>query len=65
MTPVCSDAHAVLDLITGRMADAEPAAIRWRTGDVLVIDNWHMLHGRGLAGKLPSPDRSLFRVAVQ
>jgi alpha-ketoglutarate-dependent taurine dioxygenase len=39
--------------------------VHWRIGDVLIIDNWNVLHGRGLAGTQASSDRKLFRVSVQ
>jgi alpha-ketoglutarate-dependent taurine dioxygenase len=65
MTPICFEARDALKLVATRIADAKLTAFHWRAGDMLVIDNWHVLHGRGVAGFVPSPDRSIFRVAVQ
>lgn len=37
----------------------------WKEGDVLVIDNWQVLHGRGQDDGRVSPDRILFRVSIE
>jgi Taurine catabolism dioxygenase TauD, TfdA family len=37
--------------------------IEWKVGTVLIIDNWRVLHGRGLASKEDN-DRLLYRVLV-
>ena len=34
----------------------------WQVGDILIIDNWRVLHGRGISPKL---DRILLRVRVK
>jgi hypothetical protein len=36
----------------------------WKTGEMLVIDNWRLLHGRGLGGRT-APGRILLRATVQ
>jgi hypothetical protein len=38
--------------------------IQWKSGKVLVIDNWRMLHGRSPADCL-DPDRKLLRISIQ
>lgn len=38
--------HAALATIRARISSIAPAAHRMLKGDVLVIDNWRMLHGR-------------------
>lgn len=37
--------------------------VRWKAGDVLVVDNWRMMHGRGV-GTNCGAERKLIRVAV-
>jgi alpha-ketoglutarate-dependent taurine dioxygenase len=38
--------------------------VQWKTGTVLVIDNWRMLHGRGHAD-CPDSDRKLLRISIR
>jgi Taurine catabolism dioxygenase TauD, TfdA family len=38
---------------------------RWAPGDILVLDNWRVLHGRGLGAGMSSSDRTLLRVTIQ
>lgn len=38
--------------------------IQWKTGTVLVMDNWRMLHGRGHAD-CPDSDRKLLRISIR
>jgi Taurine catabolism dioxygenase TauD, TfdA family len=65
MVPQGKDSDAVFNPIAKRAMDARPAHVSWRTGDVLVIDNWDVLHGRGLGSAEASPDRKLLRMSVQ
>lgn len=39
--------RAALGLVARRLAAASPESHGWRRGDVLIIDNWRVLHGRG------------------
>lgn len=39
--------RSVLDLVELRLSQAPPISHRWQRGDLLVIDNWRVLHGRG------------------
>jgi alpha-ketoglutarate-dependent taurine dioxygenase len=65
MVPQGKEAQASARLIAHRGKEVGVTAVHWRIGDVLIIDNWNVLHGRGLAGTQASPDRKLFRVSVQ
>lgn len=38
--------------------------VQWKTGTVLVMDNWRMLHGRGHADG-PDSDRTLLRISIR
>lgn len=38
--------------------------VQWKTGTVLIMDNWRILHGRGHAD-CPDPDRRLLRISIQ
>jgi|ERR1051326_910203 hypothetical protein len=38
--------------------------VQWKTGTVLVMDNWRMLHGRGHAD-CPDSDRKLLRISIR
>lgn len=50
--------RAALRLVEDRLAAGASHRYRWRRGDVLIIDNWRVLHGRG-----PSAVRSGRRIA--
>jgi len=39
--------RAALGLIQQRLALSTADAYEWRRGDILIIDNWRLLHGRG------------------
>jgi alpha-ketoglutarate-dependent taurine dioxygenase len=65
MVPQGTEAQASAKLIARRATEVGVTTVYWRSGDVLIIDNWNVLHGRGLAGTQASPDRKLFRVSVQ
>jgi hypothetical protein len=65
MVPQGKEAQASAWLIAHRAKEVGVTAVHWRIGDVLIIDNWNVLHGRGLAGTQASPDRKLFRLSVQ
>jgi alpha-ketoglutarate-dependent taurine dioxygenase len=46
-------------------ATAEIQEVFWTPGTAVVIDNWRLLHGRGLGSGQPEPDRILERVLVK
>ncbi|ESY62402.1 hypothetical protein X742_33105 [Mesorhizobium sp. LNHC232B00] len=39
--------EAALRLMEHRLASGSPEVHHWRQGEILVIDNWRVLHGRG------------------
>jgi hypothetical protein len=51
--------------LAASIATFTPTTIQWRAGDILIIDNWRVLHGRGLPNTRVSTDRRLLRVAVR
>jgi len=65
MVPQGAESEAAIKLIANRAREVGFTAVHWRTGDVLVIDNWNVLHGRGLGASEASPDRKLFRMSLQ
>jgi hypothetical protein len=65
MVPQDSESEASVKLIAHRASEVGFTLVHWRTEDVLVIDNWNVLHGRGLGVSDASPDRKLLRVSVQ
>ncbi|MCK1705336.1 TauD/TfdA family dioxygenase [Bradyrhizobium sp. 146] len=65
MTPVTREAAAALEAMRARLSGCEKVEVHWREGDVLIIDNWRVLHGRGQLAPFASPDRHLQRVSIQ
>lgn len=51
-----------LALIEDRIATASPKAHHWRQGDILIIDNWRVLHGRSPSD--PGSGRRLARILI-
>ncbi|TYR36433.1 hypothetical protein FY036_01000 [Mesorhizobium microcysteis] len=39
--------QAALRLVAHRLIGGSPETHHWRRGDILIIDNWRFLHGRG------------------
>lgn len=39
--------NAALSLMKRRLANSRSATHQWRRGDILIIDNWRVLHARG------------------
>jgi hypothetical protein len=39
--------RAALRLVANRLALGSPNTHEWRQGDILIIDNWRVLHARG------------------
>jgi alpha-ketoglutarate-dependent taurine dioxygenase len=64
MTPVFSDGMEISKSVSRHVAKHIPMAFHWREGDILIIDNWRFLHGRGLATSVASSDRCILRVSV-
>jgi hypothetical protein len=65
MMPQGSESEGSLKLIAHRASEIGLTYVHWQTGDVLVIDNWTVLHGRGHGISEASIDRKLLRVSVQ
>jgi alpha-ketoglutarate-dependent taurine dioxygenase len=65
MRPQGSESESSVKLIADRASEVGFTLAHWRMGDVLVIDNWNVLHGRGLGTSEASFDRKLLRVSVQ
>lgn len=65
MVPRGAESEASANLIARRASQVGFTLVHWRTGDVLVWDNWNVLHGRGLGVSEASSDRKLLRVSVQ
>jgi Taurine catabolism dioxygenase TauD, TfdA family len=65
MAPQSKEGEASARLIERRSAEIGVTAVHWLIGDVLIIDNWNVMHGRGLGATQASSDRKLFRVSVQ
>ncbi|MEH2549081.1 hypothetical protein V1283_005726 [Bradyrhizobium sp. AZCC 2262] len=65
MMPQGAESEASASLIAHRAGEVGFTPVHWRMGDVLVIDNWNVLHGRGLGATEASDDRKLLRVSVQ
>jgi hypothetical protein len=63
MSPITRGAHEVQKIIQGKIEDAKIIEIKWRSGDLLIIDNWRCLHGRAPV-VLPDPDRELERILI-
>jgi hypothetical protein len=65
MMPQSSESAATAKLMAHRANETGFTLVHWQTGDVLVVDNWNVLHGRGLGLSEASSDRKLLRVSVQ
>jgi alpha-ketoglutarate-dependent taurine dioxygenase len=65
MFPQDTAGQEILRVVGHRSRETAFVPIDWRTGDFLVLDNWNVLHGRGLGDTEASPNRKLLRVSVQ
>lgn len=54
--------QSALNLLERRLALASPELHEWRQGDILIIDNWRVLHGR--APSRANSGRRLARVLI-
>lgn len=64
MRPCDGHAETVADELRETLDAVAPLAMDWRPGDVLAIDNWRFVHGRG-ASRERDPRRVLKRVLVE
>lgn len=58
LEPVNERGRTALSLVEDRLGGGSPQTHEWRRGDILVLDNWRVLHARG-----PSNQRSSRRLA--
>jgi alpha-ketoglutarate-dependent taurine dioxygenase len=65
MVPQDAESQASACLIARCATEGGVTSVHWRIGDVLIIDNWNVLHGRGHGSGEASPGRKLLRVSVQ
>lgn len=63
MVPIFNSGNQVFEILSEERWNNKIEEIEWQTGTLLIIDNWRMLHGRGLSLKEDS-DRLLHRVLV-
>ena len=54
--------RAALRVVEHRLARGSPDAHEWRLGDILIIDNWRVLHGRGASAH--GSGRRLARILI-
>lgn len=64
MSPASSSAEDVMGALLPELEKLEPQTICWKKNDVLVIDNWAVLHGREDVVEADD-DRKLLRILVQ
>lgn len=62
MEPVDDRGRAAIKLVEDRLAQCAPVYHYWQNGDVMVIDNWRVLHGR--ASAVGSHGRRLARIMI-
>jgi hypothetical protein len=64
MEPVSAAGEEALQLFSAHRWACQMAVVRWRPGQVLIVDNWRVLHGRGPS--FPADhSRCLLRVLVR
>jgi L-asparagine oxygenase len=63
MSPAEKPAERALQLLDAFLATQPAISIGWRHGDLLILDNHRVVHGRG-SSETPDPDRHLRRVLV-
>lgn len=64
MRPCDGYAETVAHELRETLDTLAPLAMNWRPGDVLAIDNWRFVHGRGTS-RVRDPMRVLMRVLVE
>ena len=62
LEPVDRRGRMALALIEDRIASASAEAHHWRQGDILIIDNWRVLHGRSPSDR--GSGRRLARILI-
>jgi alpha-ketoglutarate-dependent taurine dioxygenase len=64
MVPLGSEGECAMDVLSKMHWLSRIEEIRWTQGQVLIIDNWRVLHGRA-AAQCSDQDRILLRVLVR
>jgi hypothetical protein len=64
MEPVNEASVEAMNLYCYERQRTNTAEINWKVGDILIIDNWRVLHGRGNR-VAADPNRQLLRAYVQ
>lgn len=54
--------RTALGLVAHRLAQVSPSEHVWRRGEIIIIDNWRVLHGRGPS--FPNSNRRLARILI-
>lgn len=62
MEPLDARGEEALQIVSDAIGRIEVIKHEWRRGEILLIDNWNMLHGRTATA---ADSRLLFRVSVQ
>jgi Taurine catabolism dioxygenase TauD, TfdA family len=63
MNPTSSSGNEVLEILSEKRWKQETKEIEWKAGNVLILDNWRILHGRGTSSNKDS-DRLLHRILI-
>lgn len=64
MTATTPDGVKALEVLARQNWPDYIETVLWKTGTVLVMDNWRVLHGRGHAD-CPDADRKLLRISIR
>lgn len=64
MSAVSHNPDEVSDILSLKKRSDKVTNFEWEAGNILVFDNWRMLHGRGRAS-VDDPERTLLRVTVE
>jgi Taurine catabolism dioxygenase TauD, TfdA family len=64
MEPAAECSIEAMRLYSYERQRGQVAKFHWKAGDVLIVDNWRMLHGRGNTS-VADPNRRLLRAYVQ
>ncbi|WP_420803849.1 TauD/TfdA family dioxygenase [Rhodovulum sulfidophilum] len=62
LEPLGERGREALQLVADRITRAHSYALHWRQRDILIIDNWRVLHGRSRSAH--GSGRSLARILI-
>lgn len=63
MEPICNDGQNIMEAFSFSRQKLNTITFEWSHGDILIIDNWRMLHGRGNSLNIDS-SRCLLRMLI-